>query len=152
MSLTELLTASRIDLHASISSKKKALEHLAGLLATGAPGLDALEIFDALAAREKLGSTGFGDGIAIPHARVSRCSGPICALLTLEPPIDFDAIDRNDVDILWALIVPEQATDEHLNILAGVAELLGKHEHRQSIRAERSSEQLLAFIASTQGG
>ena len=150
MTLNELLTTSRIDLNASISSKKKALEQLAALLASGTSHLDALAIFDALAAREKLGSTGFGDGIAIPHARVNACNAPRCAVITLDPAIDFDAIDRNDVDILWALIVPEEATDQHLNILAAVAELLGKHEYRQAIRAAQTCDQLFDVIARSQ--
>ena len=150
MMLTELLAASRITANTSISSKKKALEHLAGLLAEDSDALDAIEVFDALAAREKLGSTGFGDGIAIPHARVPHCMSPRCALVTLAPAIDFDAIDRQHVDILWALIVPEQATDEHLAILAAVAELLGNDANRQAIRAARTGEQLLELVAQTQ--
>ena len=95
---------------------------------------DSKELFSALINREKLGSTGFGDGIAIPHCRLASCTQVTGALVRLANAVDFDAIDQQPVDLLFVLLVPLQATDEHLQILATLAGSFGQLEFRAGLR------------------
>ena len=106
-----------------INSKKRALEELSRLLSKNST-IDQTELFDALLARERLGSTSIGHGIAIPHARITGLQKPIVALLRLEKPIDFEATET--VMLLCGLLVPEKATDEHLAILSYLAKLFNE--------------------------
>ena len=106
-------------------------------------------ILDAFMARERLGSTGLGQGIAIPHCRldtVSRCTG---ALLTLANPINFDAPDRQPVDLLFVLVVPSEATDEHLKILAELAQRFSDANYCQRLRAASTDAELYQAALST---
>ncbi|MDA1371631.1 MAG: PTS IIA-like nitrogen regulatory protein PtsN [Proteobacteria bacterium] len=123
MQLDNILTPERCHCGLTGVSKKRILTNISELIAQQNEQLEADEIFNALMAREQLGSTGLGNGIAIPHCRVSSCQEIIGSLITLDSPVDFDAIDGKPVDILFALIVPELKTDEHLKTLAGLAEL-----------------------------
>lgn len=104
------------------SSKKKVLEHVAKLISAQFSQLEENTIFDNLIARERLGSTGIGQGIAIPHSRLEDCRHVIGCLFTLEKTIPFDAIDNEPVDLLFVLLVPEEATSEHLELLSQIAE------------------------------
>ncbi|MDN5401084.1 MAG: PTS IIA-like nitrogen regulatory protein PtsN, partial [Pseudomonas sp.] len=115
--LETILTPGRSLVNVPGGSKKKALEQIANLIAREVPDLEMQDVFEALIAREKLGSTGFGNGIAIPHCRLKGCETPVSALLHLDHPIDFDAIDGAPVDLLFVLLVPEAATDAHLELL-----------------------------------
>ncbi len=103
-------------------SKKKALEQIAHYAAQAHPNLDEVNTFNSLINRERLGSTGIGQGIAIPHCRIEQCNEVMGVLMTLVEPIAFDAIDNEPVDILFALIVPQEATSDHLNLLSQLAE------------------------------
>jgi nitrogen PTS system EIIA component len=123
-------------------SKKRALELLANTIAQDIPEIDADELFRRLIGRERLGSTGIGHGVAIPHCRVEHCKGTVGALITLADPIDFDAIDSQPVDILFAMLVPEDAHDEHLQTLATLAGALNNPEYRQRLRKATSDEAL----------
>jgi len=123
-------------------SKKRALELLANAIAEDVPAIDADDLFRRLIARERLGSTGIGHGIAIPHCRVENCSGTVGALLTLSEPVDFDAIDSQPVDILFAMLVPEDAHDEHLQNLAALAGALNNADYRQRLRDAKSDDEL----------
>ena len=123
MQLDKILTPERCHCGLTGVSKKRILTNISELIAQQNEQLEADEIFNSLMAREQLGSTGLGNGIAIPHCRVSSCQEIIGSLITLDSPVDFDSIDGKPVDILFALIVPEQKTDEHLKTLAGLAEL-----------------------------
>jgi PTS system nitrogen regulatory IIA component len=125
-------------------SKKRALEILANTVVESLPGMDADDIFRRLIAREKLGSTGIGHGIAIPHSRLAGCEATIAALITLKAPIEFDAIDGEAVDILFAILVPDQANDEHLQTLAKLAGALNDSAYRESLRGADSSASLYA--------
>jgi len=125
-------------------SKKRALEILATTIAEDVPAIDADDLFRRLIARERLGSTGIGHGIAIPHCRVSNCDGTLGALITLKEPIDFDAIDSEPVDVLFAMLVPEHAHDEHLQTLASLASLLNEGDFRERLRDADSSQELFA--------
>ena len=96
--------------------------------------LNEVDILDALIGRERLGSTALGQGIAVPHGHVTELETPIAALLTLDKGIEFDAPDDAAVDIIFALLVPEGSTDDHLAILSQVAERLDKPELTAALR------------------
>ncbi len=117
-----------------VDSKKRTLEMLSQLLAAHNTPLAAPQIFEQLLARERLGSTALGHGIAIPHARVDGINKPIGALLKLQQGIDFDAPDNQDADILCALLVPTEATDEHLKTLAHLAKLFSEPKVHQVLK------------------
>ncbi len=131
-------------------SKKRVLEQIANLIGTDVPGLEKQEVFESLIAREKLGSTGFGNGIAIPHCRLKGCASPVSALLHLDAPIDFDAIDGAPVDLLFVLLVPEAATDAHLELLRQIASMLDRKDVRDRLRAADSSAALYQVVLDAQ--
>lgn len=145
MPVTELLAPDRVCLDADITSKKRALEVLSERLASDGSlnaELSAHLIFDALSAREKLGSTGLGHGVAIPHGRLAEIDTPRIALLRLQNGVDFDAIDHEPVDILIALVVPEDATGEHLDLLAQLARGLSQPDNIARLRRATDTETL----------
>ncbi len=144
MQIEELLTPGRTLCGIEGVSKKRALEILANTIAQDVPAIDADELFRRLIARERLGSTGIGHGIAIPHCRVEHCNGTLGALITLKHPIDFDAIDSEPVDILFAMLVPEDAHSEHLQTLAALAAKLSDSEFRARLRTADSDASLFA--------
>jgi len=142
MNLTELLTEPHTLCHAEAFSKKRALE-LASETFAGQPGVPTTDrIFSGLLNRERLGSTGIGDGVAIPHCRLPDCKQAVALLMTLAEPIDFDAIDNRPVDLLCFLLVPEDGAEEHLQTLAGLAELFSQESVRESLRGCKQSRQL----------
>jgi len=116
-------------------SKKRILELIARTLNQVHPILDEEEIFDRLIERERLGSTGFGDGVAIPHCRLPNCCDTVGVLLQLDKGIDFEAIDNQQVDLIFALVVPEEAAEAHLEALQAVAENFSKPDYRDRLRA-----------------
>ncbi len=117
-----------------LSSKKKVLEFLASFIAEHIPESSADDIYTRLLSRERMGSTGIGEGIAIPHCRLKQCDATFTVLLHLEEPIDFDATDKQPIDLVFALIVPEEATDEHLQTLSMLAQKLSQAEYRDALR------------------
>jgi PTS system nitrogen regulatory IIA component len=123
MNITDLLIRERILCCADIGSKKRLFERLGELLAGNSGVLSSNDIFDALINREKLGSTGLGKGVAIPHGRIASLEKPLCAIIKLAEPIDFDAADKLPVDLVFALLVPEESTEEHLQVLSTIAEV-----------------------------
>ena len=142
MQIADLVTHERVACNVKVSSKKRAFELLAELLARNQQGLTQAEIIESLLARERLGSTGLGHGVAIPHGRIKRLNRAIGAFVQLENGIDFDAIDNQPVDLLFVLLVPEKCTDEHLQILAKLAEMLGDEGTRDKLHAAKSCEEL----------
>lgn len=124
------------------NSKKRVLEQISGLICDHSPHLDADEVFAGLVGRERLGSTGIGEGIAIPHCRLESCKETTGALVRLQEPIDFDAIDGQAVDLLYVLLVPTEATEAHLQTLAALAEMFSKAEVRNLLRETESADQL----------
>jgi PTS system nitrogen regulatory IIA component len=123
MNITDLLIRDRILCCADIGSKKRLFERLGELLAGDSGILSPNDIFDALINREKLGSTGLGKGVAIPHGRIPALEKPLCAIIKLAEPVDFDATDNLPVDLVFALLVPEESTEEHLQVLSTIAEV-----------------------------
>ena len=136
MQIKSLLTPERTCSSLEASSKKRALELLAQIIAQDIPGIDADDLLRRFLARERLGSTGVGHGIAIPHCRINNTgNNAIGALITLKHPVEFDSIDAEPVDILFAMLVPEDSHDEHLKNLAALAGALTRYEFRQRLRA-----------------
>jgi PTS system nitrogen regulatory IIA component len=116
------------------SSKKRVLETIAEQIHHLDETLNDADIFNNLVSRERLGSTGIGQGIAIPHCRVEGLDRVIGVLMTLEEPVDFDAIDNQPVDLVFALIVPKEATSEHLELLSQLAEKFNDAGFCQKLR------------------
>ncbi|MFT4613249.1 MAG: PTS system nitrogen regulatory IIA component [Bacteroidia bacterium] len=140
--LKQILTPSRTVCRVAGVSKKRLFEKLASVVCDDLPTLSYDDVLDHLIAREKLGSTGMGGGIAIPHCRVSNCAAPIGALLTLEEPIAFDAPDEQPVDLLFVLLVPEEAHQQHLDILAEIARLFSEEAFCRILRDTTDSQTL----------
>ena len=147
--LETILTPGRSLVNVPGGSKKKALEQIANLISSQVPELEMQDVFEALIAREKLGSTGFGNGIAIPHCRLKGCETPVSALLHLDAPIDFDAIDERPVDIVFLLVTPEGAGADHLKALARVSRLLRDRSLVEKLRATENAEALYALLVET---
>ncbi|HBO5355957.1 TPA: PTS IIA-like nitrogen regulatory protein PtsN [Pseudomonas aeruginosa] len=148
--LEQILTPGRSLVNVPGGSKKRVLEQIANLVARELPEFDAQTIFENLVAREKLGSTGFGNGIAIPHCRLSGCQSPISAVLHLDAPVDFDALDGAPVDLLFVLLVPEAATEEHLELLRQIAAMLDRADVRDRLRSAPTAEALYQIVVDVQ--
>jgi nitrogen PTS system EIIA component len=142
MQIGELLSLDRVVDNADVTSKKRTLELLGQLLGSEETGLSADEVFDTLLARERLGSTGLGAGVAIPHGRMKGIGRAVGAFVKLREGIDFDAPDKQPVDLLFALIVPEECTDAHLDILAQLARLFRDADTVAQLRQCTDSETL----------
>lgn len=141
-----LLNRERTVCAADLGSKKRALEAMGRLLAVGVTAHSEEQIFDCLITRERLGSTGLGGGVALPHCRLPRLRQPCAALITLSKPIDFDSQDRQGVDILLGLAAPAQHDEAHLRILARLARLLGDAALCRRIRADAEAADILQTI------
>lgn len=128
------------------TSKKRVLELVAHRVAEQNPELDENQIFNNLIARERLGSTGIGQGIAIPHCRLENCKQVIGVLVTLAEGISFDAIDNQPVDLLFALIVPQEATSEHLELLSQLAERFNDRTFCDKLRQCGNAQMLYQVI------
>lgn len=149
MNIAEIITADRIRICSDIRSKKRALEEVSQLLSSGAAYVSDTEIFTSLINREKLGSTGVGMGIALPHGRMKGVEGAVGALVRLDEGVDFESPDGTPVDIIFGLAVPEEATEDHLKILAGLAELAMQDDFGSRVRAAADAEALHALLGET---
>jgi len=137
------LAIERIGCRVEAGSKKRVLELLGSLLADTAPDLTQDSVFDRLLERERLGSTGLGHGIALPHARMRNIDQAYGAFIQLQQGVEFDAIDNKPVDLLFALLVPEAATQEHLQLLATLAEMFSNQEFCAGLRGATTPDELL---------
>ena len=152
--LSSILPAAQVMVHDDATSKKRAFEE-AGLLFESLHGLSRALVTDSLFARERLGSTGLGHGVAIPHGRIKGLKSPMAAVFQLAHPIGFDAPDEQPVALLIFLLVPEAATQKHLEILSEIAELLSDSGLRERMKACTDAASLHAMISgwqSAQGG
>lgn len=147
--LASILPVSQVIVGVDVTSKKRAFEE-AGLLFESLHSLSRALITDSLFARERLGSTGLGHGVAIPHGRIKGLKAPMAAVLQLAQPIGFDAPDEQPVSLLIFLLVPEAATQKHLEILSEIAELLSDGEQREKIKTAASADELHTLIANWQ--
>ena len=141
-SISQILTPERTLLGAQCTSKKRVIEYISGFLADKIDDSQSDEIYEKLIAREKLGSTGIGEGIAIPHSRLQECDDTLGALFVLDQAVDFDAIDRKPVDIVFVLLVPAEATEQHLQTLSMLAQKFNDEDFRNTLRQATSSEDL----------
>jgi PTS system nitrogen regulatory IIA component len=139
--LSQILHPENILLDITASSKKRALEQIA-LLFENQHGLERAAVFDSLFARERLGSTGLGGGVAVPHGRIKNMTEPFAAFARLAQPVPFDAPDSQPVDLLLILVVPEAATQQHLDILAEVAQCLSDTKIVEALRSETDAMQI----------
>lgn len=142
LQLKEIFAPDSVIYNTTITSKKKVLEMLSKVVAKQDPAIDEQEVFELLLERERLGSTGFGNGVAIPHCRMEHCTKPMGVWLCLADAIDFDAMDEAAVDIFVGLVVPAHETDEHLQLLKQVVEVLKEAEMRDQLREIRDSQSL----------
>lgn len=141
MLISEILMPECVLSDIESGSKKAALEILAGLIADTDPGLTQTEVFGCLLAREKLGSTGLGQGIALPHGRLKHINKTIGAFVRLRSAIDYDSMDNAPVDLLFALVVPEESSQEHLDILANLAEMFSDDKNLKKLRSRRKTNE-----------
>lgn len=146
--IAHLLDASKIALDLDVPSKARLFEAAGALFAKG--GLDAATIAGSLAAREKLGSTGLGQGIAIPHGRIKGLKEARGAFVRLREPVAFDAPDGKPVAQVFVLLVPEQATDLHLQLLSELAQMFSERAFREKLATAANADELLALFSAWQ--
>jgi PTS system nitrogen regulatory IIA component len=144
--LASILPTAQVLVHVDATSKKRAFEEV-GLLFENLHGLNRALVTDSLFARERLGSTGLGHGVAIPHGRIKGLKAPMAAVVQLAQPIGFDAPDEQPVNLLIFLLVPEAATQKHLEILSEIAELLSDGALRAKLNGSASAGELHGLIA-----
>ncbi len=144
--LSQILPRTQVMVHVEATSKKRAFEE-AGLLFENQHGLNRALVTDSLFARERLGSTGLGHGVAIPHGRIKGLKAPMAAVFLLQSPIGFDAPDEQAVALLIFLLVPEAATQKHLEILSEIAELLSDSALRERLKTSADAAALHQLIA-----
>ncbi|WP_027966491.1 PTS sugar transporter subunit IIA [Halomonas halocynthiae] len=142
MTLDTILPPERTLFAVPGGSKKRVLEFFSTFIAQNIPSLDSQEVFSRLLGRERLGSTGIGQGVAIPHARSPHCKKPIASFLKLAEAIDFDAVDGEPVDLIFVLLVPEQADDAHLTLLGQVAGIMNDAATRAALRRAENQPEL----------
>ncbi len=142
------LTPERISLDLDVPTKKRTLEVIAQLCA---PASEQAACFQALVDREKLGSTGLGHGVALPHARIAGLEKPTACFLHLQKPIQFESIDEQAVDLIFGLLVPESENDTHLRILANIASIFTQAEIRESLRHASSPGEALQILSNAKG-
>ena len=146
MNIKSLLSLDCVLFKHQCSSKKRLLETIASHLCDHNTNLDPSNVFSALIARERLGSTGLGKGIAIPHCRIADCTETIDVLVTLATPIDFNAVDSELVDIIFVLVVPEDGHKDHLQTLATIAETFSDKDCLQRMRKSMNAQELYNIV------
>jgi nitrogen PTS system EIIA component len=147
--ISSLLEPSHVALDVDASDKKALFERAAAML-EGASGLSRAQVVDSLLARERLGSTGLGQGIAIPHGRVKGLRNAVGAFLRVRVPIPFDAPDERPVNMAFVLLVPERATDAHLQILSELAQMFSDRELRRQLAVAPEAASAQRLIAGWQ--
>jgi PTS system nitrogen regulatory IIA component len=151
--LERMLRPEQVAYDVEVNSKKRALEVLSELLAAGDPEITAHEVLDSLLARERLGATGLGNGVAVPHGRLKGSKEIKAAFLRLKGDIAFGSVDNQPVDLLFALLVPEDSSASnvrYLQVLAYLAEMFSDQTLRESMRGARSREELFGIITGWQ--
>ena len=147
--ITKLLPESNVIIDLDVSSKKRVFEHV-GLLFENNNNIGRSDVFDSLFAREKLGSTGLGQGIAIPHGRIKGLREAVGAVVRMHQSIPFDAPDAQNVSIVFVLLVPDRATDMHLQILSELAQMFSEKPFREKLLAAPNAAELHRLITQWQ--
>ncbi len=142
MQVSEFIQPERVLCNVDANSKKRAFEALSQLISEDCEGISANDVFDSLIAREKLGGTGLGYGVAIPHGRLKNINSTRGAFIKLKTGIDFDSIDKKPVDLMFALLVPENAEEEHLQTLALLANMLNDEALRDKLRHATTADEI----------
>lgn len=150
MNISELLKPTAVIASLKVQGKKHLLQELA-VRATQVARLPERKIFETLTERERLGTTGVGQGIAIPHGRLADVGEIVGVFAQLETPIDYDAVDNQPVDLVFMLLAPEGAGADHLKALARVSRLLRNQSATEKLRAAKSPEALYAILTDTTG-
>jgi nitrogen PTS system EIIA component len=150
MALTDLVVPQAVVPSLRVNSKKQALQELA-TRAAAMCGRSEREVLEVLTQRERLGSTGIGSGIAIPHGKLAKLERLFGVFARLERPVDFEALDGQPVDLMFLLLAPEAAGADHLKALARVARLLRDPEIARKLRESRDAEALYAVLTSSPG-
>jgi PTS system nitrogen regulatory IIA component len=145
----KLLPVQNVVLDLDVTSKKRVFEH-SGLLFENNHSVARSQVFDSLFAREKLGSTGLGQGIAIPHGRIKGLKEAIGAMIRMREPIPFDAPDGQPVSLIFVLLVPERATDLHLQILSELAQMFSDSAFRNQLLTAATADAMHSLIAEWQ--
>ena len=140
--ISQLLPQSHVLLDAELTSKKRLFEQV-GLVVEGSRGIARSVVFDSLFSREKLGSTGIGQGIAIPHGRIKGLKEAVGVFVRLSQPLPFDAPDGRPVSLVFALLVPEQGTQQHLDILSDLADRFSDAEFRTALGSAADASAIL---------
>ncbi|BDW98394.1 PTS IIA-like nitrogen regulatory protein PtsN [Maricaulis maris] len=146
MALADLIPSAGVSIDLGASSRKQALQAMSELAAS-LTGQAARTVFDAVLQRERLGSTGVGQGVAIPHARLSGMNEVVGIFARLRTPVDFESIDGRPADLIFMLLAPENAGAEHLKALARVSRLLRREDVRQRLRAAPNADAVYAVLA-----
>ena len=144
--LQSLLSRERVAANVKVSSKKRMLEELAELLSRQLPGMDQHTVFSTMNERERLGSTGIGHGIALPHGRLNGIQEPIAAAMKLHQPLNFDAIDDQPITLVVGLLVPAEATDQHLRILSDLAGAFSDSSFRRAVSEASDADTLFNLL------
>lgn len=151
--LHQYISQDRIVIKSSIRSHKKLLQDVASLLASSVPASEEFtpeaiekDIYYSLLEREKLGNTGIGEGVAIPHSRCPHTDQAVIAIITLCDGVDYESFDRKPVDIVFGILVPAEANQEHLAILASIAKLMSQADNRNDLSSARSASQALELL------
>ncbi len=147
--IAKLLPESNVLLDLDVSSKKRVFEQV-GLLFENNHSIARSQVFDSLFAREKLGSTGLGQGIAIPHGRIKNIKDAIGAVVRMKQPIPFDAPDGQNVNLIFVLLVPDRATDLHLQILSELAQMFSDKPFRERLLNAENAADLHKLISEWQ--
>lgn len=147
--IAKLLPESNVIIDLDVSSKKRVFEQV-GLLFENNHSVARSQVFDSLFAREKLGSTGLGQGIAIPHGRIKALKDAVGAVVRTRLPIPFDAPDGQNVSIIFVLLVPDRATDMHLQILSELAQMFSEKPFREQLLAASTAAELHRLITEWQ--
>ena len=143
--IAKLLPESNVMIDLDVSSKKRVFEQV-GLLFENNQNIGRSQVFESLFAREKLGSTGLGQGIAIPHGRIKELKDAVSAVVRTRQPVPFDAPDGQNVSIIFVLLVPDRATDMHLQILSELAQMFSDKPFREQLLAAPSAAELHRLI------
>ncbi len=146
--ISHFLAPERVEVHWQVSSKKRLLEGISNLLIKGDARLDRKTVFHILIERERLGSTGIGKGVALPHGRVNSLEQVIGALAVLDTPLEYEAADAKPVNLVFALLVPAQANEEHLRILAHLAKLFSDTDLRERLQKSPSPAEAYEILTS----
>lgn len=149
MTISALLSPQKIFIDTEVSSKKKLLELIANIVADRTQ-LPESTIFSNLLNRERLGSTGLGQGFAVPHARIPELDSTMACFFRLKEAVNFESPDNRPVDLVFTIVIPEEATEEHLLILSSLARIFSNNEVCEAIRAAESKDEIEKIIQSAE--